>query len=213
MEKALRLKALHPGFIRAGLGIHPAEVTLHPGAVPEALAFLSAHLCEADMVGEAGLDYKYAETPEAREAQRSVLDEQLRMAADAGLGVNLHSRRAQRETLEAAARFHAAAGLPALLHWFTHSRKLAARAAEAGLYISAGPGVLHGEEALRVAAGIPLERLVLETDTPVPFSGLPADPEQLPAVAGAVARAKGMDLAVFSERVYANACGLIKPGR
>lgn len=213
MEKALRLKERHPDFIRAGLGLHPAEAILHPAAVPEALAFMAAHLGEADMVGEAGLDYKYAETPEARQAQRAVLDEQLRMAADAGLGVNLHSRRAQRETMEAASRFHHATGLPALLHWFTHSRKLVANAAEAGLLISAGPAVLYGEESLRVASGVPLERLVLETDTPVPFSGVPADPEQLPAVAAVVAKAKGMDLETFSERAYANACDLIRRGR
>lgn len=213
MEKTLRLKERHPGFIRAGLGLHPAEATLRPAGVREALAFMAAHLDEADMVGEAGLDYKYAEGPEAREAQRAALDEQLRMAADAGLGVNLHSRRAQRETLEAADRFHAETGLPALLHWFTHSRKIAARAAQAGLVISAGPAVLHAGETLRVASEVPLERLVLETDTPVPFSGVPADPDQLPAVARALAQARGMDLAGFRERVYANACSLIRRGR
>jgi len=213
MEKALRLKTGHPGFIRAGLGLHPAEAVLHPEAVKGALAFMAAHLDEADMVGEAGLDFKYAETAEAREIQRAALAEQLRMAADARLGVNLHSRRAQRETMEEAVRFHASTGLPALLHWFTHSRKLVTRAAEGGVYISAGPAVLYSEETLRVAMAIPLDRLVLETDTPVAFNGVAADPSQIPAVAEGLARAHGMDGEKFNAKVFSNACGLLQRER
>jgi TatD DNase family protein len=174
-----------------------------------ALAFMSAHLAEADMVGEAGLDFKYAATEEAREAQRAVLREQLAMAAGTGLGVNLHSRRAQREVLEAAQRFRTDAGLPALLHWFTHSSKLIARAAGAGVSVSAGPAVLYSDETLRVACSIPLQRLVLESDAPVPFSGVPAEPGQVPAVAEALARGHGLSVEALAGKIYANACGLL----
>jgi len=211
MEKALRLKECYPEFIRAGLGLHPAEVTVHPNRTREALDFMAAHLAEADMVGEAGLDYKYAGTDQEKEAQRTVLEEQLRMAADAGLGVNLHSRRAQREVMEEALRFRGATGLPALLHWFTHSRKLVRKAAEGGVFISAGPAILHSEETLRVAASIPTERLVLESDAPVPFNGIPADPGQIPLVAVSLAQALEMDLDGFTRRIHANACGLLQP--
>lgn len=212
MEKTLKLKGRHPLFIRAGLGLHPAEATLHPERVRDALDFLAGHLGEADMVGEAGLDYKVAETEEAREAQRAVLREQLDLAAGAGLGVNLHSRRAQRETMEEALLFRAATGLPALLHWFTHSRKLIARAAGGGVFVSAGPAVLYSEETLKTAAAVPLEFLVLETDTPVPFNGVAADPLQLPSVAEALARARGVPREELGARVYGNACGLLGRG-
>lgn len=209
MERTLRLKGRHPEFIRAGLGLHPCEVTLHPDGVRAALEFMAAHLDEADMVGEAGLDYKTAETPEARAAQHAALEEQFRLAAGAGLGVNLHSRRALRETMEAAVRFRAETGLPALLHWFTHSRKLAARAAAGGVLVSAGPAVLGSEDSLRVAASVPADRIVLESDAPVPLAGVASDPAQVPAVAAALARAAGVPPEELASRVYANSCALV----
>ena len=213
MERTLRLKAQYPDFIRAGLGLHPCEVTRRPEGVREALEFMAAHLGEADMVGETGLDYKDAATAEQRDAQLAALGEQFRMAADAGLGVNLHSRRALRETMEQAVRFRADTGLPALLHWFTHSRKLAVRAGEGGVCISAGPAVLGSEDSLRVAASVPLDRIVLESDTPVPLEGVPSDPSQVPAVASALARAHGMEPGELAARVWENSCRLVERGR
>ncbi len=214
MERSLRLKDRHPEFIRVGLGLHPCEVVLRPDGVRAALEFMAAHLDEADMVGETGLDFKTAATVEQRAAQHTALEEQFRMAADAGLAVNLHSRRALRETMEAAVRFRSVTGLPALLHWFTHSRKLAARAAEGGVHISAGPAVLGSADSLRVAASVPADRIVLESDAPVPLGGVPSDPSQVPAVAVALAAAAGVPVEEFSARTYENSCGLVqrRPG-
>jgi len=84
-------------------------------------------------------------------------------------------------------------GVPALLHWFTHSAKLVRLACQApDVYISAGPAVLFNPASMKVAAAIALDRLLVETDAPVPFGGLPATPSWIPRIVRAVAGARGM---------------------
>ena len=79
------------------------------------------------MVGEIGLDYKFAKTPEQRAVQRNLLDVQLRLAKELQLPVNLHSRRAERDVLRIATEL-TASGTHSLLHWFTHNKKFVAAA-------------------------------------------------------------------------------------
>lgn len=210
MEKVLDLKARYPEFIRAGLGLHPAEAMhLSLEQIAAAYRFMENHLDEADMVGEIGLDYKYAETTEQKEFQARVLQDQLRLAERFRKGVNLHSRRALRETMEAAAAFAKSTGLPALLHWFTHSSKLIRQAAGHGIFVSAGPAVLYSKQTLETARAIPLDNLVLETDTPVPFGGVSARPHQVADVARALSEAQGVPLNDLARNTYANSLRLL----
>jgi TatD DNase family protein len=210
MHKTLDLNAKHPDFIHAGFGLHPVDaMRLSAGEIGRALEFMDAHLQDARMVGEIGLDFKHAETIQEREKQAGVLRDQLALAARHRLGVNLHSRRALRETLDAAAAFHHDTGLPALLHWFTHSSKLIRKAAAEGLFISAGPAILHSEETLKTALAVPLENLVLETDTPVPFNGVSARPQWVADVARRLAEARRIPLEDLGAAVRENSMRLL----
>jgi TatD DNase family protein len=140
------------------------------------LAFLKAHASEAACIGEIGLDYKYATTPEEKRIQERAFLDQMAVAAEHRLPINLHSRRALRDTMEQAVTFHKATGLPALIHWFAHSQKLLKRTNEEGIFVSVGPSVLFSNDALALAALINPRLILVETDSPIAFKGNPSTP-------------------------------------
>jgi TatD DNase family protein len=208
----LDLKQRFPEALHLAVGLHPATATiLGEDAAREELRLLPSFAGEAAAVGEIGLDYKYAATPAERAFQRDVLEEQLRFAADRRLPVQLHSRRAQRPAMEAAIAFTRETGLPALLHWFTASRKLIRITNEHGVFVSVGPSVLYDEATRTVVATIRPDRLLLETDCPVPIGGEPNEPVKILAVAEQVALIHGMPLAEFAARMQENLAAYLYP--
>ena len=114
-----------------------------------------------------------------------------------------------RETLDTAAAFHHETGLPALLHWFTHSSKLIRKAVAEGLFMSAGPAVFYSEETLKTALAIPLENLVLETDTPVPFGGVSARPQMVADVARRLAESRHLSVEDLAGAAHLNSMRLL----
>lgn len=194
MAGTLELARRFPDVVLPGFGVHPAQISRQSDeSIADGLAFVRAHLSAAAVVGEVGLDYLHAVTSSQRERQMEILTEQLRIASGARIPVCLHSRRAERDAWRIASSCMEEWGVPALLHWFTHSAKLVHAACEApGVYISAGPSVLFSPQAMAAASLIALERLLVETDSPVPFGGEPATPSWIPRVVRAVAAARAM---------------------
>lgn len=184
MERVLALKERHPDTVLAGLGLHPAHFSsLSREDVEDALFFIEKNIHKADALGEIGRDYRHAVTTEEREYQEWILSKHLELGGRFGKPVNLHSRRAQREVLNDAVRYKKETGNHALLHWFTASRKLIKVCAAEGIFISVGPSLIFSEETAKVAKEIPLSLLLLETDSPVPCCGIPAQPAWVERVA------------------------------
>lgn len=205
MRAVLDLKQRFPDRVLAGLGLHPARlVQLTPEQVEEALLLVEARLKEADVLGEAGLDHRWAETDAARAAQEAALQRQLEAADRCQRPVNLHSRRCLRQTMERAIDFHRATGLGAQLHWFTHSRKLIGHCNDAGIFVSVGPTVIGQRQTQEVVAAIDSELLLLETDAPVAVGGTAGHPARLREVAAAVAHPRGWSEAELAHRTSAN---------
>lgn len=204
MRKALDLKGRFEG-VMAGLGLHPALVNRMPAEDVEAgMAFIGAHLREADLLGEAGLDFKVVERLEDETLQRSLLERQFDAAREARRPVNLHSRRALRETLEEAVRFRRETGLNAQMHWFTQSKKLVRQACDQGIYVSVGPSVLDRPDTQEVVKGIADDLMLLETDSPVLFGDVQSEPAWVRRVAERVAEVRGMDCETLAGRVAEN---------
>lgn len=212
--RVLELKARHPGMVLAGVGLHPSRV---PGITDEEaageLGLLAERAPRADFIGEIGLDYKDAPDPGEQRRQREILERLLDIAELARLPVNLHTRRADRELVQVAAAFTARTGLGAILHWFTHSKKLAWRCAEAGLYISAGPSIETHPEQMDVARAVSRDLLLVETDAPVVYAGVKAEPAWAPRVAASLARERGEERGAFSELLRSNLRGYLAAGR
>ncbi|HPR63465.1 MAG TPA: TatD family hydrolase [Thermoanaerobaculia bacterium] len=206
MEAVLAIRDRFPDFVLPGLGIHPAESVYYDSATWErSLNFLQKHAKEAVCMGEIGLDFKHAEDETAQSLQRSHLHAQMEIAEAHRLPINLHSRRALRQTMEEAISFHKKTGLQALLHWFAHSKKLLRATNAEGIFVSAGPSILFSEEACSTALTIDLHLILVETDTPVPYSGQFSRPTWTSRVADHLVRADSSNRItrrVLSENTY-----------
>ena len=205
MPAVLALAEAHPGAVVAGLGLHPAWISQQtPEEVEAGLQFLAAHLASAQILGEVGLDHKWATTPQQQTFQEEILLRQLELAAAAGKPANLHSRRCPRQVMDRAIAFARQTSLNAQLHWFTHSRKLIHQCNDAGIYVSVGPMVVDDPQTQQVALAIADELLLIETDAPVPIGGQPNQPARARIVAEKLATLKQRPLEELAALTTAN---------
>jgi TatD DNase family protein len=153
----------------AAVGVHPHDASLLDDAGRAGLrAWLSAPRVVA--LGECGLDYHYLRSP--REVQREVLAEQLGWARELGLPVSIHVRGDEPNAFEELLDIWRAEGrgeLEGVLHCYTGDLGFARRAIEENFFVSfSGILTFKRDRGLRaVAAALPIERLLVETDAPL----------------------------------------------
>ncbi len=186
-------------------GIHPHEAAKDAQGVSD-LAPLTDHP-KVVALGETGFDYYYDNSP--REAQRRVFREHVRIAAESGLPLVIHTRDAEADTarvlMDAAAN-----GVGGVLHCFSSSRQLAERALELGFYISiSGIVTFKNAEPLRqIVRDLPLDRILIETDAPylapAPHRGRPNEPALLIHTARKVAELKGLEVEALARATSDN---------
>jgi TatD DNase family protein len=186
----------------ATVGIHPHEARKATVADFEWLNRLADH---AKVVGwgEIGLDFHYDLSP--RETQEEVFVRQLRLARAKTLPVIIHSRGAEARTLEILASHYGDHGPAGVLHCYTGTLATAWRCLELGFYISFS-GILtfpKSRELRDVAREIPLDRLLIETDSPylapVPYRGKRNEPAYVVEVASTLAQLRGTSLEAIAE--------------
>ena len=174
-----------------------ATAGVHPHDAAGGIDGLAELLGEAEVVavGECGLDYHYDHSP--RPAQREVFAAQVGLAQAHDLALVIHTREAWDDTFA----ILGSEGMPGrtVFHCFSGGPAEAEQALEMGAVLSfSGIVTFKGAPELRQAAArCPLERLMVETDSPflapVPHRGQPNQPAWLPLVGEAVAVAKGVD--------------------
>jgi TatD DNase family protein len=197
---ALALAERHDG-VYACLGIHPHEAG-SPGDLDE-LRRLLAHE-RAVAVGETGLDYFRDYAP--HDAQRTLFDRQLALAAELRKPVVIHTRAAEEDTLAALRDFDGTV----ILHCFS-SPAMLEPALERGWYVSFAGNVTYPKapELRAAAARVPRDRLLAETDSPYlapqPVRGGRNEPAFLVHTLAALAEARGEDAAELGAQIDANA--------
>lgn len=200
----LALAEAHPNLF-ASVGVHPD----YPDAgavVPERLAALANHP-KIVAIGETGLDY-YRLAGDL-EWQRERFRNHIRAARIARKPLIVHTRAAADDTLRIM-REEGAAAVGGVMHCFTESRAFAEAAIGLGFHVSfSGIVTFKTAGALReVAAAIPLDRLLVETDSPylapVPHRGRNNEPAYVRHVAEAVAAIRGIPLAELAAATTAN---------
>ncbi|MGB8951578.1 MAG: TatD family hydrolase [Candidatus Aminicenantales bacterium] len=171
LQTTLELSARNPN-IRAAAGIHPHQAKFFkPETLLQARELVSSKKISA--LGEIGLDYHYDFSPP--EAQRNAFRAQLNLAQELSLPVIIHSRKAGPEVAAAVKGEGLTRG--GILHCFTEDWNLARAMLDCGFFISfSGILTYPGAQSLRdIARKIPLERLLVETDSPYlvpsPFRG------------------------------------------
>jgi len=171
-------------------------------------------------IGEAGLDYFYEKSPIPDQEHGFRLH--IEAARVTGLPLVIHSRDADEHTSRILEEEMAKGPFCAVLHCYTGGQALARRGVELGLYVSFS-GVLtfnKSEELRAVAAGVPLDRLLVETDAPylapMPMRGKRNEPAFVRHTASVLAKVKGVSEADIAQittenffRLFARANGLV----
>ncbi len=165
-------------------------------------------------LGEAGLDYHYDRAP--RELSQRVFRTHIEAARETGLPLVIHTRDADEDCAAILREEMGKGAFPALLHCFTSGRALAETAVELGLYISFSGVVTfkNSAELRETAKGVPLERMLVETDAPflapVPHRGKRNEPAFVVDTARVLAEIKGVSEAELARVTTENALRLFK---
>jgi TatD DNase family protein len=213
-EQAQRVFGLW-NAVRFSVGVHPHAAGTFADT-PAAAAGLAENRIEmepaARAVGEIGLDYHYDYAP--RQVQQQVFREQIRMARRRGLPVVIHTREAEDDTFRILAEEPPGDGV---FHCFTGDRAMARRALDIGFHLSLA-GIVTFPRALElkeVARLVPLDRLLIETDSPflapVPHRGKRNEPAFVTRVAEVLGELRGIAPEAIGEAARANFERLFRP--
>ena len=198
--------------IYATVGMHPHDAKDVGEDELQKLRELAANE-KVVAVGETGLDYYYNHSP--RDVQRRVFTQFIHMACEIGLPVVVHERDAAQETAELL-RGESGGNLCGVIHCFTGSYDAARAYLDLGFYLSfTGIITFKNAEPLRDVVGrIPLERMLVETDspylTPVPHRGKRNEPAYVRLVAETVAKLKEISVEEVAAVTTRNVCELFK---
>lgn len=180
-------------FVYAALGLHPDEV----GDLNEERFEILKAECQKEKVvavGEIGLDYYWDN--ESHDIQKKWFIRQLELARELDLPVIIHSRDAAEDTLKIMKEH--AKGMRGVIHCFSYSKEMAEEYVKLGFHIGVGGVVTfkNGKKLKEVVEAIPIERILLETDSPYlapePHRGKRNSSLYLPHIAQMIADLKGL---------------------
>jgi TatD DNase family protein len=190
--------------IWCSVGAHPHEAADHADLLPERLASLTAHP-KVVGIGETGLDYHYDLSP--RETQERVFRAHIAASHMIGLPLIIHARKADDDIARILREAQPPAGV---MHCFSSGRGLAEAALGLGFYISiSGILTFKNAEGLRaIVQDLPLDRLLVETDSPylapVPYRGKRNEPAFVTRTLEVLARLRNEDADLLGRHIVAN---------
>ena len=191
----------------ASVGIHPHEADAHADMGEAALLKAAAHQCVI-AIGETGLDYYYDHSD--RQTQQALFRRHIAVARETGLPVIVHTRNAEQDTAAILEDEMGKGAFPGLIHCFTASADLARKALDLGLTISLSGIVTfkNAKDLQAIAADLPEDRLLVETDAPflapVPHRGQVCEPAFTADTAGFVAKLRGTSFEALAEATTTN---------
>ncbi len=202
-RNAVKLAQPYP-FFYAAVGSHPdAAAEVNDEVLKEYR--LLAQDPKVMAIGEIGLDYHYEDIP--RSIQQRAFCAQMELARELDLPVIVHEREAHEDGMAILRQFPEVTGV---FHCYSGSAEMARQLVERGWYVGF-TGVLtfkNARKAVETAAALPLERIVLETDSPYmapePHRGRRNDPSFLPFMAQKLAQLRGLSLEEVENITFAN---------
>ena len=207
--KAIELAETYP-FLYASVGYHPTDARYVKDSDFELLRKQLTHP-KVVAVGECGLDFYWDK--EHIEQQITVFQKQIELSNEFQKPLIIHMREASEATYNVLAEFDEVHGV---MHCFSGSADMAKEYAKLGLYISLGGPVTfqNGKKPKEVAKAIPLEKLLIETDSPYlsphPFRGKTNEPARVKLVAEELAKIKAVPLEEIARVTSENATKLFK---
>lgn len=200
--------------VYAAVGTHPHDAKLFDNKAEERIRTLQQQSARMIAWGEIGLDYHYDNSP--RNVQREVFAQQLRAARECKLPVIIHTREADEDTIEILSSEWKDNELGGIMHCFGGSLELAEAAMKLGFLISFSGNITFkkAQQIREVAAHVPLERLLIETDcpylSPEPYRGRRNEPARVLEVARSLAAIHGEAINRIAEITTHNFVRLFK---
>jgi TatD DNase family protein len=197
----------------ASVGIHPHEADQHAD-LGEAALLKAAEHPKVIAIGETGLDYYYDHSD--RTMQQDLFRRHIAVARQTGLPLIVHTRDAEDDTAAILTEEMEKGAFPALIHCFTASADFGRKVLELGLTISLSGIVTfkNAKDLQAVAAELPEERLLVETDAPflapVPHRGQVCEPAFTADTARFVAGLRGIKPEALAEATTRNFFGLFR---
>ncbi|MHA1544902.1 MAG: TatD family hydrolase, partial [Alphaproteobacteria bacterium] len=189
------------------IGTHPHNADEETGVTADQLVEISKHP-KVVGIGECGLDYHYDNAD--RQNQAAGFRTHICAARETGLPIVIHTRSADADTAQILEEEMGKGAFPGVLHCFTGGMALAEKAVELGMYVSFS-GILtfkNSAELRQIAAKLPLDRLLVETDAPflapMPHRGKTNQPAFVRHTAQALADLRGLDLATLARATSDN---------
>ncbi|MBZ5498260.1 MAG: TatD family hydrolase [Acidobacteriia bacterium] len=199
-EKNIELATAH-SMIRPAAGLYPTHLSLE--RAEEMRRFIRTHADRLIAIGEVGLDYWAVQEETQRELQREILAGFILLARELSLPLNVHSRSAGRHAVAFLLRHEAAR---VQLHAFDGNSAAALPAVEAGFFFSIPPSIVRSEQKKKLVRRLPLDCLLVETDSPVlgPKPQERNEPANALLSIQAIAEIKGVSRAEVAEAVSEN---------
>ena len=209
--EAMKNLTAHRPEVSLSCGVHPLNVEEEPFDYDKLLRFAQEPRVVA--VGETGLDYHYA--LESKPLQITSFEQQIEIANKVNKPLIIHTRSARQDTMDMLIQ-GGAEKCGGVLHCFTEDYEMAKRALDIGFYISIS-GIItfkNAEELRDVVRKLPLDRLLVETDSPylapIPYRGKPNQPAYVRETCEYVATLKGVSTEEFARITTENVQKLFK---
>ena len=200
-QRILELARRHP-LLAPAVGLYPTHLDIDQARAIEEL--IREHRDEIVAIGEIGLDRWMVRDDEQRRLQQEIFRRQVELAVEVDLPVNVHSRSAGRHVIAVLEEV----GAPrVLLHAFDGKASVAEAGARAGFFFSIPPSIVRSRQKVKLVERLPLERLLLETDSPVLGAqpGERNEPARITLALEAIATIKGVSPRTVAETTTANA--------
>ena len=194
------------------VGIHPHDASEFSPKLGKSIRKMAREQDKLIAIGETGLDYHYMNS--SSEDQQFAFRKQLQIAVEVNLPVVLHTREAETDTINILKEIP----VPALgvAHSFTSSLMMAKTLLDMGWYLGINGIVTfkNAEDLREIVRWIPMDRLLLETDSPflapIPFRGKPNKPAHIPIIASFVAELRNITIEHLAEKTSENAQRLFR---
>jgi len=183
-RKTVEIADKYPGCVFPAIGYHPWSI--RENEIEDTLAFIEKHIDRCVAVGEVGLDYKIKVK---KPLQWEVFSRVLKIARKNGKPVIIHTRfsyeRAHRMVVDADIK-------KAVFHWYSGPENVLSRIIEDGYFVSATPALAFSKAHREAIIKAPLERILIETDSPVKYRYQTSEPADLIETLRQLAQLKGL---------------------
>lgn len=199
-EKNLALAQKFP-ILKPAAGLYPTHLDIV--AADEMMAFIRANRKALWAIGEVGLDFWVVKSEKERSLQREIFSRFVALSTELDLPLNVHSRSAGRHAVDLLTRNGARR---VQMHAFDGKITAARPALEAGYFFSVPPSIVRSRQKQKLVRHLPLDCLLVETDSPVlgPEPGARNEPANITVSIRVIAEIKHISEAHVVETVVAN---------